>query len=82
MKYNSWQELFEKMDNDFDRYPLPIEFDAQEELKQLNLRKWRLEQIAQRFFIMQKRKHILKAFQEDQQPIKPDYIHARYKKEE
>lgn len=79
MKFETWQDLFEEMENDLERYPLPIEFDAQEELKQLNLRTDRLQELAKRFFIMRKRKAILKAFQEAPQPIKPSYIHVRYK---
>lgn len=81
MKYATWQELFEEMENDLDRYPLPIEFDAQEELKQLNLRSDRLKEIAKRAFVSMKRKAILKAFQEAPQPITPSYIHVTYKNE-
>lgn len=35
--------------NDFDRYPLPICFDPQEELKQLHFRDRRIKEIYERF---------------------------------
>jgi hypothetical protein len=79
-EYTTWQELYEDMENNLDRYPLPLEFDEREELKQLNLRKMRLEQIAQRWFIANKRKKIISNFQNMPPRAKP-YFHIRYKPE-
>lgn len=41
--------LFEEMNNDFDRYPLPVCFDPYEEVKELNRRELKLRAIAERF---------------------------------
>ncbi len=81
MIYDNWMDVYRELDEDFDRYPLPIEFDAHEELKQLNLRKSRLEEIAKRFFTRYKHKMIVSHFQNAPQPIKPDYMHGRFKNE-
>ncbi len=44
------REIIEELDSDFERFPLPIEFDAREELKQLSLRSQRIREIAKRYF--------------------------------
>lgn len=46
----SWRDVFEVFDNNLERFDLPICFDPREELKELNLRKWRIGEIAQRFY--------------------------------
>lgn len=46
------RELIFQLDFDFDRFPMPISFDPLEELKQLNLRKMRIAQLAERFVRM------------------------------
>ena len=38
------QQLYHHFINDLDRFPLPICFDPHEELKQLNLRKMRIQE--------------------------------------
>jgi len=42
----SIKEIYQKLEEDFERFPLPIEFDAREELKQLHLRSWKIRGIA------------------------------------
>jgi hypothetical protein len=48
--------LFEEMDNDFDRYPLPLCFDERDEVKELWQRERRLRLIAERFARIKNRK--------------------------
>lgn len=45
--------LARELECDFKRFPLPIEFCQHEELKQLNLRKQRIVEIARRYMRIQ-----------------------------
>lgn len=54
-----FRDLVHEMDCNFERFPLPICFEPREELKELNLRKWHIEEIAKRFLRMKKFKGIL-----------------------
>lgn len=49
-------QLAWEMENDIDRYPIPISFDPQEEQKLFWLRKMRLQEIAKRFIRRQQYK--------------------------
>jgi len=44
------QECFYEMENDLERFELPICFDAREEQKELNLRHMRLKELSKRYF--------------------------------
>ena len=74
-RYDAWEyqeeerwrrELVHECDNDFDRFPLPICFDPHEEQKQLNLRKWRIEQLIDRF--LRRKRNVFNKKYHPQQP--------------
>lgn len=48
--------LFEEMDNDFERYPLPVCFNERDEVNELWQRERRLKEIAERFIRIKNRK--------------------------
>lgn len=43
-------DLIYEMDKDFERFPLPIEFDEAEELKKLYARSMKIRAIAERYY--------------------------------
>jgi hypothetical protein len=50
IEYESSEHLFYDMENDIERYSLPIEFDPYEEVNALWRREQKLKNIAQRWF--------------------------------
>lgn len=53
-EYQETMQLAWELQNDFKRFPLPIEFDEYEERKALNLRRARIEEIAARIIRLKK----------------------------
>jgi hypothetical protein len=74
-EYNLSQ-LTSELENDIERYPLPICFHPEEERHELYRRHLRLRDIAFRWMRMQKHKAIIKHFQEiSQEGTIPSFIH-------